>query len=29
MAALLYYTRALSGTEVSNIYNNMRGRFGK
>ena len=29
MAALLYYTRGLSGTEVSNIYNNMRSRFGK
>ena len=29
MAALLYYTRGLSGTEISNIYNNMRSRFGK
>jgi hypothetical protein len=29
LAALLYYTRGLSGTEISNIYNNMRSRFGK
>jgi hypothetical protein len=29
LAALLYYTRGLDGTEISNIYNNMRSRFGK
>jgi hypothetical protein len=29
LATLLYYTRGLDGTEISNIYNNMRSRFGK